>query len=109
MIDREKKNFARREYRKAGFDFVFTVRISLETDDGTILISPFIENDMAAALIVDMDKFEGFIKNNKISASAATWYYSPLDIDALFEVYNNMKSFDEMETTETRTKLDEGL
>ena len=43
----------------------------------------------------------------KLSADAAKWGYSPLDTEELLTIYENMKAFDSMEETETRSEIKE--
>ena len=41
------------------------------------------------------------------SADAIKWDYTPINVDNLLEIYNNMKEFEAMETTEHRSDLKE--
>lgn len=59
-------------------------------------------------LVVDSENpIEGMTKDIMLSADAAKWGYSPLDTMELLTIYTNMKEFESMENTETRSDIKE--
>lgn len=112
--------FSKDEWRKMGITFFWDISVFNSYPDGRealYLIKPLEEKDKEyyketyALLVVDSDNpIEGEmpIKDNMLSVDALRWDYLPLDTDELLTIYENMKLFQEMESTETRKDITEG-
>ena len=109
------EKFSKAEWREIGFKHFWGVSMFNTLEDGReilYVIKPVINLDAYkkdyALLVVDSENpIEGMTKDIMLSADAAKWGYSPLDTAELLTIYENMKEFESMESTETRSDIKE--
>ena len=109
------EKFSKAEWREIGFKHFWGVSMFNTLEDGReilYVIKPVINLDAYkkdyALLVVDSENpIEGMTKDIMLSADAAKWGYSPLDTAGLLTIYENMKEFESMESTETRSDIKE--
>lgn len=109
------EKFSKAEWREIGFKHFWGVSMFNTLEDGReilYIIKPIINLDAYkkdyALLVVDSENpIEGMTKDIMLSADAAKWGYSPLDTAELLTIYENMKEFESMESTETRSDIKE--
>lgn len=108
------EKFTKSEWREIGFKYFWGVPMfnKLATGEEVLYaIKPITNLDLYrqyALLVVDSENpIEGTIKDIMLSADAAKWGYSPLNTEELLTIYNNMKEFESMEETETRSEIKE--
>lgn len=111
-----KEQFTKEEWRKIGFKFVWSVPLFKTFDNGDEIyypISPIktmsIYEKQYKVLVVDHNNpVEGMTKGIMLSANAAKWQYSPLDTDEIITLHKNMREFESMEESESRSDVKEG-
>jgi calcineurin-like phosphoesterase family protein len=109
------EKFSKAEWKEIGFKHFWGVSMFNTLEDGReilYVIKPVINLDAYkkdyALLVVDSENpIEGMTKDIMLSADAAKWGYSPLDTAELLTIYENMKEFESMESTETRSDIKE--
>lgn len=109
------EKFSKAEWREIGFKYFWGVSMFNKLEDGKevlYVIKPITNLDAYkkdyALLVVDSENpIEGMTKDIMLSADAAKWGYSPLDTAELLTIYENMKEFESMESTETRSDIKE--
>ena len=109
------EKFSKAEWREIGFKHFWGVSMFNTLEDGReilYVIKPVINLDAYkkdyVLLVVDSENpIEGMTKDIMLSADAAKWGYSPLDTAELLTIYENMKEFESMESTETRSDIKE--
>lgn len=109
------EKFSKAEWREIGFKHFWGVSMFNTLEGGReilYVIKPVINLDAYkkdyALLVVDSENpIEGMTKDIMLSADAAKWGYSPLDTAELLTIYKNMKEFESMESTETRSDIKE--
>lgn len=109
------EKFSKAEWREIGFKHFWGVSMFNTLEDGReilYVIKPVINLDAYkkdyALLVVDSENpIEGITKDIMLSADAAKWGYSPLNTAELLTIYENMKEFESMESTETRSDIKE--
>lgn len=109
------EKFSKAEWREIGFKHFWGVSMFNTLEDGKeilYVIKPVISLDAYkkdyVLLVVDSENpIEGMTKDIMLSADAAKWGYSPLDTAELLTIYTNMKEFESMESTETRSDIKE--
>lgn len=109
------EKFSKAEWREIGFKHFWGVSMFNKLEDGKevlYIIKPILNLDIYkneyALLIVDSENpIEGMTKDIMLSADAAKWGYSPLNTAELLTIYMNMKEFESMENTETRSDIKE--
>lgn len=109
------EKFSKTEWREIGFKYFWGVSMFNKLEDGKevlYVIKPITNLDAYkknyALLVVDSENpIEGMTKDIMLSADAAKWGYSPLDTAELLTIYENMKEFESMESTETRSDIKE--
>ena len=109
------EKFSKAEWREIGFKHFWGVSMFNKLEDGKevlYVIKPITNLDAYkkeyTILVVDSENpIEGMTKDIMLSADAAKWGYSPLDTAELLTIYTNMKEFESMESTETRSDIKE--
>ena len=109
------EKFSKAEWREIGFKHFWGVSMFNTLPDGReilYIIKPITnisvyEQDYALLVVDSENPIEGMIDGIKLTADAAKWGYSPLDTEKLLTLYENMKAFDLMEETETRSEIKE--
>ncbi len=108
------EKFTKAEWREIGFKHFWGVPMfnKLPTGEEVLYeIKPIKRLDLYkqyALIVVDGENpIEGMIKDMMLSADAIKWGYSPLNTEELLTIYNNMKAFESMEETETRSDIKE--
>lgn len=109
------EKFSKAEWREIGFKHFWGVSMFNTLPDGRevlYIIKPIInisvyEQDYTLLVVDSENPVEGMIDGIKLSVDAAKWGYSPLDTQELLTIYENMKAFNSMEETETRSEIKE--
>lgn len=114
LISKESnQNFSEEEWNEIGIENFWNVPIYFKWEDKTFLyFSLKISNEDLFngydLIVVDShNPFEGMVKGKMLSVDALKWDYTPIDTENLWEIYNNMKEFESMETTEHRSEIKE--
>lgn len=106
--------FTKEQWKEIGFTRFWGISMFKTFPDGRVALYPIKKINVLDAykkeydlLVVDrLNPIEGITQDIILSADAAKWGYSPLDTDCLFEIYENIKQFEEMENAiEYRTDI----
>lgn len=107
-------NFTKKEWKEIGLRHFWLVSMFNVLPEGEVLYaSGKIKNlDLCKKaynlIVVDSDnKIDGLIGDSILSVDAEKWGYSPINTNELFTIYKNMKEFESMESTETRSDIKE--
>lgn len=108
-------NFSRIELYRMGFNYVWQANMYKDTEFGTIIYAAcplsnldYYKKTYKLVVVGANNSVEGIVEDNLISIEASKWYYSPINTEKLLEVYENLKVFNNMKETETRTDVEEG-
>ena len=108
------EKFTKAEWREIGFKYFWGVPMfnKLETGEEVLyeikpITKPNLYKQYALVVVDGENPFNGMIKDFMLSADAIKWGYSPLNTEELLSIYNNMKAFESMENTETRSDIKE--
>lgn len=106
--------FTKAQWREIGFSHFWGVSMFKTFPEGKTVLYPIkkinvievYEKEYDLLVVDSMNPIEGMTEGIMLSADAAKWGYFPLDTDKLFEIYANMKEFEQMEeTTERRSDV----
>lgn len=111
----ENENFSKEEWKEIGFDNIWNVPLFYKYDENNtflyqnrpiINIKPYLK-EYSIVVVDNQNPIEGMVDGILFSADAIKWDYTPINVNNLLEIYNNMKEFETMETTEHRSDLKE--
>lgn len=107
--------FTKEEWRDIGFTYFWNVPMFYDLDEEhhflylnrpIINIKPY-EEEYCLVVVDSENPIENMTQGILFSADAIKWDYCPINTDNLYEIYQNMKEFEEMETTEHRSDIKE--
>lgn len=107
--------FTKKEWREIGISFFWNVPMFNKLPDGrevlyaieTIKDIESYKKDYALIAVDGENPINGDmpIKDIMISVDALRWGYTPLNTNDLLDIYDNMRTFEQMESTETRSDV----